>query len=396
MPSPHRSELDRHLAGLLALRELLASSTGGLLQPEEMPLQLPLPPASHKQPLQLPLAPASHKRQQDHGVQAPGNEGKGIKLCKIAEALDEVDAHDPATVVRVNGLRALGDAGLSIVARYFAMHFGSVKKTVPVVCQGKSGQHRRSNFGFVVMSCAAEAQQILAREALIVDRHEITVREYAATQQERVGHERAPQFQATNVAEAMVAKFEEAMVDDAHDQKTTTVRVKGLRALGHEGLCIVARYLEAFGSVRRKVPVTCPSPSGQQMPSNFGFVVLSCTAEAEQLLARATHIVDRHRITIRVLASKHKELHVRGDMQRSMDGNWPRPKDDGDWCQSRMQLGQKSPESRSDVGVLGCTMGYREGSLHPQVPAPRGGMGGPGCAAEYHRVFDLRGLQPLD
>lgn len=102
-----------------------------------------------------------------------------FKVTKVAEALDEVDACDPKTVVRVTGLRALGDEGLSIVARYIEKHFGSVEREVPVISHKVSGQRKLGNFGFIVMSFPAVVKQILARETLIVGGRKIKVRAYA-------------------------------------------------------------------------------------------------------------------------------------------------------------------------------------------------------------------------
>lgn len=105
-------------------------------------------------------------------------------MTKIAEALDAVEAYDPKTVVRVNGLRALGDESLSIVARYFEKHFGSVERTVPVICQRASGVQKLSNFGFVVMSCRTEAEQVLAQDALVVNGCAITLRAFSVKPRE--------------------------------------------------------------------------------------------------------------------------------------------------------------------------------------------------------------------
>jgi len=117
---------------------------------------------------------AEHSREQDS---CRGSLPR--KVTKVAEALDEVDAYDPKTVVRVNGLRALGDDGIGIVARYLDKHVGAVVREVPVIVRGTRGQRKLSNFGFIVMSCASEAEQIIACCTLVVDGHEIAVRAYA-------------------------------------------------------------------------------------------------------------------------------------------------------------------------------------------------------------------------
>jgi hypothetical protein len=227
--------------------------------------------------------------------------------CCIAEALDELDAYDPKTVVRVNGLRALSDDNLSIVAGYFK-HFGSVKRKVPVVCEWSSGKRKRSNFGFIVMSCTAEVDQILAHDAHVVDGHKIRVRAHAARQHKR------------------------------------TVRVKGLRALGEEGLSIVARYLHAhFGPVIRKVPV---SSSGQAL-SNFGFFVMRLTGKAEQSLAHNTHIVDCHEITVRIFAVAHAHRSTNGNRQESNHVG-------SDACQIRRSGATQSEAGPSHGNAPGC------------------------------------------
>jgi hypothetical protein len=269
------------------MRNSCASATGAFFRaPQEEPLQLPASECSQ-------LLRAT-------GLDDEGLKCKVTSVCKVAEALGEVDTHDPQTVVRVHGLRALGDEDMSIIARYFGEHFGYVKCKVPVICHGKSGQHKLSNFGFIVMSCVAEADRILAHGPHIVDCHEIRVRAYAAKKGMQDSHQDFPEIKVTNVAKALDA------VDDFG--QTIVVRVTGLRALGDEGMNIVAGYLDKrFGSVKRKVPVICQSPSGQQVPSNFCFIVMGCTAEAEQLLAHTTHVVDCHKIMFRVYAAKHKE-----------------------------------------------------------------------------------------
>jgi hypothetical protein len=99
-------------------------------------------------------------------------------MTKFAEALDQVDAYDPKTVVRVTGVRALGDDGIIIVSQYFRKHFGAIKCEVPVICQGGSGELKLSNVGFIVMNSASAAERVLAHNALVVDGHEIEVRAY--------------------------------------------------------------------------------------------------------------------------------------------------------------------------------------------------------------------------
>jgi hypothetical protein len=99
-------------------------------------------------------------------------------MTKFAEALDQVDAYDPKTVVRVNGARALGHDGIIIVAQYIRKHFGAIKCEVPVICQGGSGELKLSNVGFIVMNSASAAERVLAHNALAVDGHEIEVRAY--------------------------------------------------------------------------------------------------------------------------------------------------------------------------------------------------------------------------
>jgi hypothetical protein len=170
MPSLQGSEVCHGLQGMMGLLPLHESQTATKLTipqaPEERPLQFPLEPASG------PSVPTHlHEPEVRHGFQ-------------VAEALNEVDAYDPRTVVRVNGLRAFGDEGLSIVARYLNQHVGSVRREVPVVTHKASGQHKPGNFGFIVMSCAAEAEQILAHDTLIVNCHKIRVRAFAAKPRE--------------------------------------------------------------------------------------------------------------------------------------------------------------------------------------------------------------------
>jgi hypothetical protein len=134
--------------------------------------------------LQLPFVSASGQVVQTHWHEPvlcqSFSRFNNFKVNKVAEALKEVDSYDLKTVVRVNGLRALGDKGLSIVARHFDKEFGSVKREVPVICHKMFGQHKPSNFGFIVMSCSAEAEKILAHDTFVVDSHKITVRAYAA------------------------------------------------------------------------------------------------------------------------------------------------------------------------------------------------------------------------
>jgi hypothetical protein len=214
-------------------------------------------------------------------------------VTKVAEALDKVDAYDPTMVVRVNGLRALGDGGISVVARYFDNHFGSVKCEVPVLCQGIRGKTKPSNFGFIVMSCTAEADRILAHNTFIVDQHVITVRAYAVKQHDQDSCQGVPKHKVSKVAEALDKV-------DTYESKTV-VRVTGLRAFGDEGISMVSQYLDRhFGSVKREVPVVCQDASGQQKPSNFSFFTLICTVEAEQRLEHDAHIVNGQKITIRV------------------------------------------------------------------------------------------------
>jgi hypothetical protein len=300
-----------------------------------------------------------------------------FKVTKVAEALDEVDAYDPRTVVRVNGLRALGDGGISIVAQYFNDHFGSVKREVPVICQGSRGKAKPTNFGFIVMSCTAEAEQILARNTLIVDQHTITVREYAVKHHERDSCQAVPEFKATEAAEAVpefkatkaaeavpefkATKAAEALNEaDAHAAKT--VRVKGLRAFGDGGLSVVASYLRKhFGPVKREVPVICHDVHGQHMPSNFGFIVMRCTAGSEQILEHSTHIVDGHQVMFRVYVHKSKE----GDQQR------PKERSNLMGVPSATGLDLKARPPRppqSQAGRPGCAVGYRRLVQVPKKP----------------------------
>lgn len=156
-----------HLPRLLPISQPLISTAGAIARaPEENRLQ----PSSL---LAAGKAVAKHLHERD-SCQGSSK----FKVTKVAEALDQVDAYDPKMVVRVNGVRALGDDGVSIVARYFGQHFGSVKREVPVICQSARGQPKLSNFGFIVMSSTAEAEQILAQHILVVDGYEIEVRAY--------------------------------------------------------------------------------------------------------------------------------------------------------------------------------------------------------------------------